>query len=207
MGSILQNTGYAQELRKIIQAIGDTPTNTYYPGDDSYLMLDALARLPLQGRKVLDIGTGSGILALFCATHGAQVTATDIDPLALRQAHKAAGNLGLSLELIVSDLFSKVTGQFNLILFNPPYLPSSTVEDRAVDGGPGGAMLSKRFLQELPSYLKRGGTALLLVSSLNEPASLLERYPGFQFSVMAKRSLFFEELQVLGVRFREDLTR
>jgi release factor glutamine methyltransferase len=203
----LQNIEYAQELRKIIQAIGDTPTNTYYPSDDSYLMLDALARLPLQEKKVLDVGTGSGVLALFCATHGAQVTATDIDRSSLRHADKASGILGLSLELIVSDLFSKVKGQFDLVLFNPPYLPSSALEDSAVDGGPGGAMLSRRFLEELPIHLKRAGTALLLVSSLNEPASWVERYPEFQFSVMAKRSLFFEELRVLGVRFREDLAR
>lgn len=152
----------------------------------------------------MDVGTGSGILALFCAVHGAQVTATDIDASALQQTRKTAEALGVSLETILSDVFSKVNERFDLILFNPPYLPSSTVEDRSVDGGIGGTMLLKRFLEELPDYLERDGTALVLVSSMNEPASLLEPYREFQSTVLANRSLFFEELQVLCVRFRED---
>ena len=202
----MQNTSYAQELRRIVQAIGDMPTNIYHPSDDSYLMLEAVSRLPLQGRKVLDVGTGSGILALYCAMHGAQVTATDIDASALRQAQKAAEALGLRLETTLSDLFSEVHGQFDSVLFNPPYLPSSILADRTVDGGPGGRVLSKQFLKELPSYLNQNGKALLLVSSLNEPTTLVGMYPGLRFTVMAKRSLFFEGLQVLGVRFREDFT-
>jgi release factor glutamine methyltransferase len=193
-------------VSKIVRTIGPTPTNIYYPSDDSYLMLDALARLPLQGKKVLDIGTGSGILALFCASHGAQVTASDIDVSALRQAQNAAEALGLKLETTLSNMFSEVHEQFDLVLFNPPYLPSSTIHDRTVDGGSGGTMLSKRFLKELPRYLKRDGTALLLASSLNETASWPERYREFQFSLVARRSLFFEELQVLGIRFRENFT-
>lgn len=191
-------------MGKIIRAIGPTPTSVYYPSDDSYLMLDALARFPLQGKKVLDIGTGSGVLALFCASHGAQVTATDIDVSSLRQAQDAAEVLGLKLETTLSNMFSEVHEQFNLVLFNPPYLPSSTIHDRTVDGGSGGTMLSERFLEELPSHLKRDGTALLLASSLNETACWPERYREFQFSVVARRSLFFEELQVLGIRFREN---
>ncbi len=202
----MQDPAYSRELRKIVQAIGGTPAATYHPSDDSYLMLDALAKFPLQGRKVLDMGTGSGILALFCAMHGADVTATDVDSSALRQAQKAAIARGLRLETKVSDLFSEVHERFNLITFNPPYLPSTTLEDRTIDGGPGGAMLSERFFSEIPSHLERDGTAVILASSLNEPESWFEKYPGLKFSVLAKRSLFFEELQALGVRVREDFT-
>jgi release factor glutamine methyltransferase len=167
-------------------------------------MLDAIAKLPVEGMQVLDVGTGSGILGLFCSARGAHVTVTDVDDSALQQAQKAAQVLGLSVQPVLSDLFSKVQGQFDLVLFNPPYLPSSGVEDRTVDGGKSGTTLSGRFLDELPRHLNRDGTALLLLSTLNDPTSLLGAYPEFQSSVMVKRSLFFEELQVLCVRFRED---
>ena len=204
----MQKAENEEILRKILRAIGDVPKNVYSPSDDTFLMLDALAKIPIEGKKVLDVGTGSGILSLFCAARGAHVTATDVNELCLQTAQKAAGALGLSIRAILSDMFSNVRGQFNLIIFNPPYLPSSTVEDRTVDGGPDGTALSKRFLRSLADHLERDGTALLLVSSLNDSASLFSAgIPEFQYEVTAKRSLFFEELQVLSVRFRDDLAR
>lgn len=193
-------------LAKILRAIGDTPKNVYAPSDDTFLMLNAVAQLGVKGRTVLDVGTGSGILGLFCAMRGAQVTISDIDESALRQAQQAARTLGLKLQPLLSDLFSKVQGQFDFVLFNPPYLPSSTLDDRTVDGGPRGSLLSDQFLDGLPTHLKRDGAALLLVSSLNDAPSLLEKHAKFQFSVIAKRTLFFEELWVLCVRFRDDLS-
>jgi release factor glutamine methyltransferase len=202
---LVLNLEDAERVRKILRATGGAPSSVYSPSDDSYLMVDAIAKFPVGGKKVLDVGTGSGVLGLFCALRGAQVTATDVDDAALHQAQKAADMLGLSLQLVLSDLFSKVQGKFDLILFNPPYLPSSTVEDRTVDGGRRGMELSKRFLDGLASYLKREGTSLLLVSTLNHPESVIRAHPEFQLSVVATRSLFFEELQVLSVRFRDGL--
>lgn len=204
----MQKAENEEILRKILRAIGDVPKNVYSPSDDTFLMLDALAKIPIEGKKVLDVGTGSGILSLFCAARGAHVTATDVNELCLQTAQMAAGALGLSIRSILSDMFSNVREQFNVIIFNPPYLPSSTVEDRTVDGGPDGTALSKRFLRSLADHLERDGTALLLVSSLNDSASLFSAgIPEFQYEVTAKRSLFFEELQVLSVRFRDDLAR
>jgi release factor glutamine methyltransferase len=201
----LRSAENVEVLRKIFRVIRDAPESVYPPSEDSFLMIDAIATLPVEGRRVLDVGTGSGVLGLFCALRGAQVTVTDVDELALQQTMKAAGVLGLSVEATLSDMFSNVQGLFDLVLFNPPYLPSSVVEDRTVDGGRGGTTLLKRFLEGLAAHLKNSGTALLLASGLNDPASLLEEHPEFQYSVVAKRALFFEELQVLSVRFRENL--
>ncbi len=167
-------------------------------------MLTAVSQLTIMGKRVLDVGTGSGILGLFCAMRGGLVTATDVDEASLKSAERAAQKLGLHVELILSDLFSRIKSKFDLVLFNPPYLPSLTFLDRAVDGGLGGTRVLRDFLQELPLHLERGGLALLLVSTLNDPASLTDDYPKFEFSVIASRPLFFEELQVLGVRFRDD---
>jgi release factor glutamine methyltransferase len=192
-------------LKKVLSATSDVPPSIYAPSDDSLLMIEALANLQLDRKKVLDMGTGSGILGLYCATYGADVNASDVDELAIIEAGRAARTLGVRLKLLVSDLFSNVPGQFDLILFNPPYLPSKDCKDRTIDGGSEGTMLTNRFLDALPTHLDRGAQALLMVSSLNDPASVRVRHGNFEFSTVARRSLFFEELQVLRVRLRDDL--
>ncbi len=194
-------------LGKILQAILPVPEGAYSPSEDSFLMLDALSTIPVEGNKVVDVGTGSGILGLFCALRGASVTITDIDQNSLLHAQKAAKILEVDLEATLSDLFSKVNGQFDLILFNPPYLVSTALEDRAVDGGKRGIEIAMRFLENLEKHLKPDGSALLLVSSQNNPSSLTDLHPEFDFSTVARRALFFEELQVLCVRLHRNVAR
>jgi len=193
-------------LRKILAAMTSIPPQVYAPGDDTFLMVDAIATVSVDGKNVLDLGTGFGILGLYCALRWADVTAADIDELAIRHTADAARLLGVELKLVVSDLFSNIPGQFDLVLFNPPYLPSEPTLDRTVDGGSGGRDLIIRFLEELPGHLRKGGIALLLVSSLNSPDTLRNSYNNFEFSTIAKRAMFFEELEVLRVRLRNDLS-
>jgi release factor glutamine methyltransferase len=189
-------------LRKILHVILPVPQRIYAPREDSFLMLDVLSTLPVEKKDVLDVGTGSGILGLYCAMRGAYVTISDNDEKALRYAQTAAQTLGVSLNALVSDLFSNISGQFNLVIFNPPYLPSTNREDRTVDGGNAGAKLAREFLKGLGGHLKADGFALLLLSSLNDSTSLLAEYPEYDFSVSAKRGLFFEELRVFRLKLR-----
>jgi len=193
-------------LRKILAAMRRVPPQVYAPGDDTFLMIDAISTLSVEGKNVLDLGTGTGILGLYCALSNAHVTASDIDELAIRHAADTARLLSVELKLIVSDLFSNIPGQFDLVLFNPPYLPSEGAHDGTIDGGSGGRDLIIRFLEELPNHLQKDGSALLLVSSLNSPNTLRNNYYSFEFSTVAKRALFFEELEVLRVRLRNDLS-
>jgi release factor glutamine methyltransferase len=153
------------------------------------------------------MGTGSGILGLYCAMRGADVTASDIDESALEQTGSAARSLGLHVNLELSDLFSNLSAKFDLILFNPPYLPSEDYRDRSIDGGPNGVVMAHRFLKDLPAHLENSAAyGLLLLSSLNNPSSLEPMHPHLEFSIIAKRRLFFEELQVLRVRLRDNFT-
>lgn len=192
-------------MERILALTNRVPQSIYAPSDDSLLMVDALAQMRLTGKRVLDMGTGSGILGLYCAMLGADVTACDIDQSTVFRVGEVASMLGVKLRLIVSDLFSSIQGQFDLILFNPPYLPSRGVEDRSVDGGADGTRVIEKFLKQLPSHLARGAQAFLLVSNLNGPAALQLRHNNFEFSTVAKRSFFFEQLQVLRLRLRDDL--
>jgi len=178
-------------------------STAYEPREDTFLLLEALAEISLEGLTVLEIGTGSGILATYCARRGAEVTASDIDADAIRVLRLVSVRLGTQLKLVVSDLLSNIDDRFDLVLFNPPYLPSDRIGDPAVDGGSGGISIINRFLNQLPQHLVENGFALLLVSSLNKPEHLTGLHPGLSFEMICQRSLFFERLYVLKVRLQQ----
>jgi len=186
-------------LADFLAAREENPS-TYAPSEDSFMMLEALADMELQGLRVLDVGTGSGILAAYCARRGAEVTASDIDVDAIEAVRRLAERLGLRIELVVSDLFSRIMGQFDVIVFNPPYLPSGTISDHTVDGGNRGVEVMDRFLSEVTRRLRENGFAVLLVSSINDPENLRRRHPQLRFKVLREQSLFFERLWVFEVK-------
>lgn len=85
---------------------------------------------PLQGKQVLDVGTGSGILALCAAKTGGLVTSIDINKQAVDAARKNAALNGLQLNVVHSDLFNGLSGSFDFIFINPPYYPKSPDNDK-----------------------------------------------------------------------------
>ncbi|MGA2240098.1 MAG: HemK2/MTQ2 family protein methyltransferase [Candidatus Bathyarchaeia archaeon] len=176
---------------------------TYEPREDSFLMLEALAESSLHGLRVLDMGTGSGILATYCARRGADVTASDIDIEAIRALQLTSDRMGISIKLVTCDLFSEIPERFDIVVFNPPYLPSSTIGDRTTDGGKHGTEVISRFLDELTQHLVGNGRGMLVVSSLNDPEGLMMRHPGLSFRTVRERSLFFERLFVLEAKVRQ----
>ena len=189
-------------IRRILRAIGNLPNQVYSPREDSFLIIDVLSSLPLQNREVLDLGTGSGILGLFCAQNGASVTVTDVDDRILENVLAAASKLGLKIKAAQSDMFSNVVGRFDIVLFNPPYLPSGEIEDSTTDAGIDGRRLIDRFFDGLTDHLREDGFALILVSTLNNPKSIIEQHPNLSINIISRRPLFFEELQVLLCRSR-----
>ena len=191
------------DIEEILSAIGKPSEQIYTPSDDTFLMIDVLSTISFHDKEVLDVGTGSGILGLLCAQKGAHVTVADIEDRVLENIRIAARILNLTIHTVRSDLFSEITARFDVVLFNPPYLPSGKIEDHAVDGGHFGIRFIDRFLADLSLHLKNDGFALLLVSSLNNPSAIVDRYRDLSFTVAASRKLFFEELQVLLCKLRD----
>ncbi len=174
----------------------------YPPAEDTFLVADAIG--PASGRA-LDMGTGSGLLAILCAQNGASVLATDLNPHALRLARRNATLNGLRVEVLKADFFDGVRGRFDLAIFNPPYLPTAPDDptgerwlDLSVDGGRDGMGPARRFLDGLRAHLAPGGRALTLVSSLSE--GTLEPPDGIVLRPVATRKLEFELLTVLEAR-------
>jgi methylase of polypeptide subunit release factors len=136
------------------------------------LVAEAARRRPLAGKRALDVGTGTGVLAFVLARAGARVVATDVEPAAVACARENAGRLGLAdrVEIVQADLF--VDGAFDVVVSNPPWLPEAarTPLERAVYD-PGGAFLA-RLLAGLPAHLAPGGEAWLVVGDLAERLGL-----------------------------------
>ena len=148
----------------------------YEPAEDSWLLCATLekvtVRFPELRGRVLELGTGGGIVALTLASLGATVTATDLNPYAVALARRNAREQSLAVEFLEGDLFTPVGDRkFDAIVCNPPYLPpGGDYDDRwlalAVEGGPSGAEFTQRLLAGAPRYLRPGGGVWLLFSSL-----------------------------------------
>ncbi len=172
----------------------------YRPSEDSRLLLGAIALLP--GERFLEVGTGTGLIALHAARL-APALATDANPAAVRLARANARRNGLRLELLRTDLVAGLRGPFDVVAFNPPYLEGHPRDelDRAWSGGGEGSGESVRFLRDLPRVLRPGGRAYLLLSRENHVARALADST-FHARLVASRRLFFEDLDVLELTRR-----
>lgn len=153
------------------------------------------------GAAVLDLGTGTGIGAIFAARRGARVVATDINPEAVRCARVNAlvQHLEQQIETRTGDLFAPVAGQrFDLILFNPPYY-------RGTPRDPGDQAWRSpdafdRFLGELPAHLTPNGRALVVLSTDGDIAPALVSASHLHSRVVRRLALGIETLTVFEIR-------
>ena len=176
------------------------PAQVYQPEADTFLLLEAAQDEARAGDRVLEIGTGSGRIA--CALlRTCDVVATDINP----HAAFCARNPGL--DVVRCDLFSGIRGRFDLVLFNPPYLPTLAEEriddwlEYALDGGATGRDTITQFAASVSGVLAPGGRILLLISSLTGLPEVRDLFAGHGFTadVVRQHAVEDEELFVLRI--------
>jgi len=180
----------------------------YEPAEDTFLLADNLD--VRRGELVLELGTGCGLLVILAAKAAANVVATDISSAALECARTNAVANGVEncIDFRLGDLFEPVVGErFDLVIFNPPYLPTESEEvlhgplDRAWQAGPDGRMVIDRFLNELPEHLTPKGRSIFLQSSLSDISKTLQNLKMNSFQVeIIREKLSFEELFLLRCR-------
>jgi release factor glutamine methyltransferase len=171
----------------------------YQPAEDSYFLSEIALNYLENKNKILDMGTGSGFQSenlIKNKVDSNKIIAVDINPLAIKQA----GNL--KIKTIKSDLFSNIIGKFDLILFNPPYLPEDNL-DSEIDttGGKSGDEIILRFIERLPNHLEKEGVCLLLTSSFTPENKFLSlaKNKKLQIKKIAEKNLFFEKLYILEI--------
>ncbi|BDZ67144.1 HemK2/MTQ2 family protein methyltransferase [Methanobacterium ferruginis] len=182
-----------------------THPEVYEPAEDTFLFAE---NLQVERRDhILEIGTGTGLIAIIVSRQCRTVTATDVNPQAIDCAVKnIITNKAYNVKLKQGDLFEPVQDEkFDLILFNTPYLPTSEEEmvddelDAAWDGGEDGRKVIDQFLEGVKDHLNPGGRVQLVQSSLSDIDKTIAKLKeiGLEASVTAREKCFFEEIVVI----------
>ena len=184
----------------------DTDDNVYVPAEDSYLLAENLQIK--EGQSVLEIGTGSGIVAMYASRLTDKITVTDINFDACELARKNFRKNNIkNIEILWGNMFEVVGNRkFDVILFNTPYLPTEEDEvldntiNYAFDGGLNGRKVIDLFLNEVKNHLNDGGIVQMIQSSLSgndETLSKLDEL-GFIAEIAASEHFFFEDITLIN---------
>lgn len=176
----------------------------YQAAEDSYLLQKEIKKY-LKNKdkkiKILDMGSGSGIQAQTCKDLGFNnILTVDVNKKAISHLKS------LDFDTIQTNLFSNIKGKFDIILFNPPYLPEDKREPEdsklATTAGKKGYEIIIKFLIQAKKHLAKKGIILLLFSSLSQPKIIINKANslGYIIKLLDKQKLFFEELYVYEMK-------
>lgn len=153
------------------------------PRPDTETLIEAALPLMTGDGAILDLGTGSGIIAITLLAERPRwrAMATDLsaEALAVAAANASAHGVADRLSLVHGNWFEPVTGRFDLILSNPPYIPLAEIEGlarevrehdprRALDGGPDGLDAYRRIAASAPSHMAPGAHVLVEIGKGQE---------------------------------------
>ena len=168
------------------------------PRQDTEILCEAALCRLREGARVLDIGTGSGALAvsLKALCPGCDVTAVDVSDAALAIARENAGRNGVQVRFLKSDCFGALSGErFDMIVSNPPYISREEMQqlmaevrqepELALFGGEDGLDFYRRIAKEAPTHLKVGGWLLFEIGWKQREAvqALLSAHIGEPFAL------------------------
>ena len=163
----LQHLTGEQEFMGLSFAVNE---RVLIPRQDTELLVEEALKRLRPGARVLDLCTGSGCIAISLKKIRADldVTASDLSGQALEIARENAKRLRADVDFVQSDLLEELSGAFDMILSNPPYIPTKTIDTlmeevrfhdpkMALDGGADGLFFYRRIIAESKSHLTRGG--------------------------------------------------
>lgn len=199
-------------LKKTVHAHFEGFTFIVYPSVfhpmyfiSSKIFAKFISGLELEGKNILDMGSGSGIVSIFAASKGAVCTAVDINPMAVKSIIENAEFNGFKEKISVfeSDLYESVLpasgreGFFDIIFFNPPYYkgePRNNFE-RAFKGGENLEVV-RRFAEQTFAYLKPGGIVYMILSSDVDFDEFKKIFSRYSFDIVTNINKFFETFYI-----------
>lgn len=232
----------------------------YEPAEDSFLILDTLSspseiaflrtRFPDRSCPlVLEVGTGSGVILAFMTANASHIFGTsivvtlgiDVSRFACEATRKttelasqtSAARPGVFLNSLAGDLTSAIRpGSVDVLIFNPPYVPSENLPDSiydslsseahnhnnhllalATDGGEAGMQITTRLLAQLDDVLSPTGVAYVLLCAQNKPAEVMQRLrqspAGWSVQMVGSsgKKAGWEKLCVVRIGRRDELLR
>jgi len=170
---ILSGSGAPEEAATTVPFLGLTltvPAQVMTPCPVSPILGGAVFAEVEEGDRVLDMGTGSGSLAIIAAAKASEVLAVDINPHAVEAVRANAERNGVAdrVEARLSDVFGSVEGTFDLIVFNPPFqwFAARDVADSATTDASYSALT--RFFRQAREHLADGGRMLIFFSTMGD---------------------------------------
>ncbi len=185
--------------------------NVYELAEDSFLFAENL--VVKEGERVLDMGTGSGILGIVAAKRASEVVVVDVNSCAVRcaKANATVNDARGKMAFVEGDLFASLNSEarFDVILFNAPYLPIDDETDGSMvsvawNGGKTGRYVINSFIDEVSEHLRPDGRVLLMQSNLAGVDQTVEQFRlhGLCARILAQCKLpFFETLFLIEARF------
>ena len=204
--------------------------NVYSPSDDSYLIIEYLKKnidenhfdgINLKDIEyILDLGTGTGIIAIFLqilklqySNFNPKIYASDIleEAITCAKLNEKKNKINKEITFLLSDLFisfpKSLRNSFNIIIFNPPYLPSSELRkenenkiniDYSWNGGVKGYEILIRFLKSAKNYLNltKSHSIYCVTSSRTDLVELNKKINalGYMNEIIEKKHIFFEDI-------------
>lgn len=184
------------------------------PRQDTEVLVESVLEVLEPGMRVLDMCTGSGCILIsllkLCGFADVSGVGADVSEEALALACQNAENLDVDVTFLHSDLFSKVEGQYDVIVSNPPYIRTSVIEGLkeevkfhdpfiALDGKEDGLYFYRRIVAESSKYLRKGGKLYFEIGhDQGDDVSELMKDAGFS-DVTVKKDLAGLDRVVFGV--------
>ena len=183
----------------------EIPPQVFHPGFffSTGLLLRYILTLPLQGKRFLELGAGSGLISIQAAKKEAIVTATDINPIAIEFLHRNCEQNNVKTEIILSDLFADIPEQsFDIIAINPPYYKKQpqTMAEHAWYCGEKGQYFEQLFAT-LGKYMHKDSIVLMVLSEDCDIPMISELASCYNFSMQKKltKSSAWEHLYIYQI--------
>lgn len=186
--------------------------NVLIPQPDTEILVEEVIEICKSRPKttrILDICTGSGAIAIVLNKKTeANITASDVSPKALEVAKKNASKHQAKIEFVESDMFERLSGKFDMIVSNPPYIETKTIENLskevknepilALDGGKDGLDFYRILAKQAKSYLEKDGI-LAVEIGYNQKKEVMEIFEKHGFcDIYAKKDFGNQDRIVIG---------
>ena len=164
--------GKAMAILPFLESTNDVPIDSVYAGTDTWLLRDQAWKFALHGKRAIDLGTGTGLVAAFLASRFETVLATDINQRATQTAQLSRELLPESaksrMHLMTSDVAAGLRpGTFDFVCINAPWVPAHRADGRIYsEGGETGFELPRRFILEGTELLAHRGVFVALCAEL-----------------------------------------
>ncbi|WP_298508344.1 methyltransferase [uncultured Kordia sp.] len=166
------------------------------------ILLEYIKPLNLTDTNFLELGCGSGIISLFAASKGANVTASDINQIAIKELKDASVKNEISLNVLYSDLFENLSDQqFDYIIINPPYYPKAPQNDKELAWfcGENFEYFEKLFAQ-LPNHLAPNTWMILSEDCEIDHIKQLATKNGLSFELILEKSVVKEKNYIFRIQ-------